>query len=65
MNEHNVLAFKPRPKPVPAVQFVELRLVEDFSITMSLFDVAGNVVANLEYSLITKSPENFTNLLWS
>jgi len=51
----NVIAFEPKPKPVPAVQSVELRLGEDFSIEMLLRDDAGNVVAVLEYALASKS----------
>jgi hypothetical protein len=55
----NVIAFEPRPKPVPAVQSVELYLCDDFSFEMRLYDDAGGVVARLEYGLVTKSPDGF------
>jgi hypothetical protein len=58
----NVLAFQLRPKPVPVLQFVELRLADDCSLEMTLYDAAGDVVAVLSYDLQSK-PDGF-DLSW-
>jgi hypothetical protein len=59
IDETNVIVFEPRRPEAPTVQFVELRLSDDFSIEMLLHGDAGDVVARLEYRLAAKSPENF------
>ena len=55
----NVIAFQPRARQAPALQFVELRLdSETCGLEMTVTDDAGNVVAVLAYSLSFK-PRDF------
>ncbi len=59
MTDENVIAFEPRRTEAPVLH-CELRLNEaDCSITMTLHDHAGNVVAPLEYTLASK-PADFS-----
>lgn len=54
----NVIAFAPRPQPVPQLEFVELRLrSEDCAIEMTVHDELGNRIV-LGYT-ITSKPEDF------
>jgi hypothetical protein len=47
----NVVIFAPRPKEVPALTFVEIRLVEeDCSLVVTVHDAAGNAFA-IDYAL--------------
>jgi hypothetical protein len=56
----NVVAFEPRPQPVPVLVFCEIGLnEEDCSLTLSAHYDTGNVVT-LEYTLTSKSPEAFS-----
>ena len=51
----NVIAYQPRARQAPALQFVELRLdSETCGLEMTVTDDAGNVVAVLAYSLSFK-----------
>jgi len=52
----NVVAFAPRR--APCLEFSELRLAENCDLEMTLRDEAGNVVAVLEYALVSK-PQDF------
>ena len=55
----NVVALF-KPKPVPTLQYVEIRLnEEDCSLTLSAHDDAGSIVT-FEYTLTSKSPETFS-----
>jgi hypothetical protein len=54
----NVTAFKPRRAEAPKLQSMELRLAEDFTLEMSLFDERDGV-AIVEFSFKSKSPETF------
>jgi hypothetical protein len=54
----DVVAFAPRPKQEPELQFVEIRLdTETCGLQLSVVDEAGNTFV-LEYSL-AKVPEGF------
>lgn len=55
----NIVPFAPRRVPLELpLDFVELRLSEDCSIQMTLYDQERNVVAALEFTLSFK-PEDF------
>jgi hypothetical protein len=55
----NVVAFK--PKPVPQLQYVEIRLnEEDCSLTLSAHDNDAGTIVTFEYTLTSKSPETFS-----
>jgi hypothetical protein len=56
----NVIVFEPRrevPLELP-LEFVELRLGDDCSIQMTLYDQERNVIAALEFTLSFK-PQDF------
>jgi hypothetical protein len=60
----NVVVLQPRASKVPALRYVELRLIDETcDLEMTLHDADGNIVANIAYDLAFKPKEFDLDLL--
>jgi hypothetical protein len=55
-NATNVVRFAPRPRPEPELTHVEVRLNEDCSLVVTVYDEAGNCFA-IDYPLGWAPPD--------